>query len=342
MLLTLPRELRDHIIDEVLLNPEPKFIPVVHSVNDPKTPEKIRKLRQSPFPIPPFRSNLLAVCAQLRAETTERASKLDIPIVLDILSLEDDGLRFTWRSRPWGMPSEWGRIPQMVVQLRIQPLSLELACPSSLKFARECTKDETFDTRQHLEWVKAGLTETLATHTTKVIGLCVLSILQGDEHKPADADSLLHLKDGVWRDRPRITRLPNSIANLSIDFSPALDQVDRPIGVPPDGVLEEWYVPKFDFNEFLCFGHSYDEETLLAKDYLWPRHEGALSVEQYPVITHVGSISVCWGERPIAKMIAHDKSSLEVGGAVYERQDFFHNSPQDCMDVREVRKQLGW
>jgi hypothetical protein len=45
MLLTLPRELRDLIIDEVLLELEPKFIPVVHDFNDPETPERIRKLR---------------------------------------------------------------------------------------------------------------------------------------------------------------------------------------------------------------------------------------------------------------------------------------------------------
>jgi hypothetical protein len=100
MLLTLPRELRDLIIDEVLLERESKFVPVVHDFNDPETPERIRKLRRSAFPIPHFQCNLLAVCAQIRRETTERASKLDIPIVLDILSLEDNSLRFTWPSRP--------------------------------------------------------------------------------------------------------------------------------------------------------------------------------------------------------------------------------------------------
>jgi hypothetical protein len=78
MLLTLPRELRD-IIDEVLLERESKFIPLVHDFNDPETPERIRKLRRSAFYIPPSQCNLLAVCAQIRRETTERASQAGHP-----------------------------------------------------------------------------------------------------------------------------------------------------------------------------------------------------------------------------------------------------------------------
>lgn len=114
MLLVLPRELRNPIIDQVLLTPEPK--PVAQNAYDAEIAER------SPFPIPPLRCNLLAVCTQLRSETTERAPKLDIPFVLDILSLSNGSLQYTWLNRPRAAPSEWGRVPLMEVQLRIQPI----------------------------------------------------------------------------------------------------------------------------------------------------------------------------------------------------------------------------
>jgi hypothetical protein len=270
---------------------------------------------------------------QLRSETIERASKLDIPIVLDILSLEDNSLRFNWRSRPWGAPSEWGRLHLMEVQLHLQPFSLKLACPDDLELARQhATKKHR---RRYLKLLREETIERVATSAAEAIGMCVLSILQGDGHEPAGFYSPLRCQHGIWRDRPGVTKLPNSIAHLFIDFSPALDEVGKPIGIPQGAVLEEWYVPEFDFKQFLCFSDSYDEETLLLKDHLWPRQEGARYIDMYPVVTYVGFISVCWDRKPMSKNL-EGKAVFDVGGAIFEQGE------EDSVDMRKVRKQLGW
>jgi hypothetical protein len=260
--------------------------------------------------------------------------KLDIPIVLDILFLEDNSLRLTWRSRPWGAPSEWGRLPLMVVQLRLQPFSLELACSDGLEFARQDAAKK--HSRRYLELLTEEIIERVATSAAESIVMCVLSVLQSDGHEPAGFYSPLRCQYGIWRDRPGVTKLPNSIAHLFIDFSPALDEVGRQIGIPQGAVPEECYIPEFDFKQFLCFGDSYGEETLLLKDHLWPRHEGALYIEKYPVITHVGSISVCWDRKPMSKNL-EGKAVFDIGGAIFKQGE-----DEDSLNTRKVRKQLGW
>jgi hypothetical protein len=124
MLLSLPHELRDMIIDQVLLRPDP-----APQLAPSERPEIITSLDEarldiSPPPIPPFRCSLAEVCHQLRAETLSRIPKLQIPLVLDVLGLKNGYFRYTWLSRPWGPPSKWGRIPQLTIQIRTRPVDV--------------------------------------------------------------------------------------------------------------------------------------------------------------------------------------------------------------------------
>jgi hypothetical protein len=75
-LLTLPRELRDEIYEYVLLTPDPS----------PHPPTSPRALTTDfgPGRLPPFQPGLMGANKQVRAEVQERASKITIPLVLDV------------------------------------------------------------------------------------------------------------------------------------------------------------------------------------------------------------------------------------------------------------------
>jgi hypothetical protein len=113
MLLKLPGELRDMIIDHVLLTPLP--VPSHDFITySPRTYGTITP--SSRFPSTYSTQPLLHTNHQLRAETTLRASKLDIPLVLDICCWIDVSCRknsrcvLTWLNQRWGEPATWGRI----------------------------------------------------------------------------------------------------------------------------------------------------------------------------------------------------------------------------------------
>jgi hypothetical protein len=128
MLPKLPGELRDMIIDHVLLTPLP--VPSHDFITySPRTYGTITP--SSRFPSTYSTQPLLHTNHQLRAETTLRASKLDIPLVLDICCWIDVSCRknsrcvLTWLNQRWGEPATWGRIPRMDIRIRVLPIDLE-------------------------------------------------------------------------------------------------------------------------------------------------------------------------------------------------------------------------
>jgi hypothetical protein len=120
MLLSLPRELRDLIVEEVLLDPGMTML----------NPHPHTKLVTEfvyaghPLRITPFHNPLLCTNPQLRAETLQRAKALGnaIPTTLDILLLPSGEVQWTWVSRPPGPVSRWEKIEKMTVQMRVQPI----------------------------------------------------------------------------------------------------------------------------------------------------------------------------------------------------------------------------
>lgn len=121
MLLELPCELRDLIIDEVLLNSSTTISELSPYTRFMNPGDRVSS--------PPFHNALLHTSSQLRTEALQRASALGstIPTVLDILTLRNGNLKWTWQSRPLGPLSSWGKIETMTVQVRVKPVK----CKSS-------------------------------------------------------------------------------------------------------------------------------------------------------------------------------------------------------------------
>jgi hypothetical protein len=120
MLLSLPRELRDLIIEEVLLDPD-------LTISEPYPHTKLVTefvYAGHPLRITPLHNALLCTNPQLRAETLQRAQALGsaIPAALDILLLPSGKIRWKWVSRSPSPVSRWGKIEMMKVQVRVQPV----------------------------------------------------------------------------------------------------------------------------------------------------------------------------------------------------------------------------
>ncbi|KAJ4289211.1 hypothetical protein N0V90_011553 [Kalmusia sp. IMI 367209] len=111
-LLTLPRELRDDMIDYVVRSYR-RSPPIVRDEGDSNGAERIQfkdthwkdignliyfeKLASA---FQPTFGGLLLASKQLRAETLERASRINIPHVLDLLIVNDEKIWVTWLSMP--------------------------------------------------------------------------------------------------------------------------------------------------------------------------------------------------------------------------------------------------
>lgn len=111
-LLCLPRELRDTIIDLVVKS-ERREPPIAHDDRDSSGAERVQHedtywkdvgnliyFERSPAAFQPAYGGLLLTCQQLRAETLECASKVDVPYVLDLLLVNEDHIWVTWISMP--------------------------------------------------------------------------------------------------------------------------------------------------------------------------------------------------------------------------------------------------
>jgi hypothetical protein len=121
-LLDLPRELRDMILDNVLLAGAPAPCPPPCDENckkaccDRENPSDVPHI---PWPSIPLRKTNM----RLYHEVSERAAKLDIPLVFDILVLPSgtDFLR-TWLNVPF--KKDWRQVP-MMVNVRVQPVQTD-------------------------------------------------------------------------------------------------------------------------------------------------------------------------------------------------------------------------
>lgn len=113
-LLSLPRELRDTIIDYVVTSQRRDPPIALEGDTDSESAERVQfedtywkeignlvYFEKSPAAFQPSFGGLLLACQQLHAETLERASKFDVPYVLDILIVNEEKIWVTWLSMPW-------------------------------------------------------------------------------------------------------------------------------------------------------------------------------------------------------------------------------------------------
>jgi hypothetical protein len=109
-LLSLPRELRDMIVEHVLLTSTIKLVL-------PTFPDCLRHPTDPPFPLPS--SPLLSVCQQLRAETLSAIPRINVPLVLNLVVLDNGRVACTWQSVPW--KKVWRRI-NMQINIIVRPM----------------------------------------------------------------------------------------------------------------------------------------------------------------------------------------------------------------------------
>jgi hypothetical protein len=95
-LLALPREIRDMTIEDVLLSPQPVPTPASQQIGT----EEPKRWTMIDIPPIPLLSSLLHCNAQLRAEILQCGARLDTPLILDILVLENGYIKCTWAQRP--------------------------------------------------------------------------------------------------------------------------------------------------------------------------------------------------------------------------------------------------
>lgn len=110
-LLSLPREIRDEIIDYVIASQ--RSPPTTRHDDSSERNTRIQfedthwreignlmHFESSPTAFRPAFAGLLLACQQLRAETLERESKLDVPMVLDLIVVDEEQIWLTWLSIP--------------------------------------------------------------------------------------------------------------------------------------------------------------------------------------------------------------------------------------------------
>lgn len=127
-LLSLPREIRDCIIDYVIVSqrkpptgrdddPSERDLRIQFEDTYWKEIGNLIYFENSPTAFRPAFGGLLLACQQLRAETLEQASKVDVPMILDVLVVNEEKIWVTWLS----LPAHTGRmIEKLDIHYRYQ------------------------------------------------------------------------------------------------------------------------------------------------------------------------------------------------------------------------------
>lgn len=299
-LLALPRELRDIIIDDVLQFCHPVKIPEFREYLSIECQERWHTIDIPAIPRP---AGLLHACAQLQAETLQRATNLDMPLVLDILVLDNGFIECTWVSRPLRTSTEWQNI-DLKIQVRTQPVHEKLwqAC-----YPTEQTKSKEFDYEDRQDNITDIVMDHRPEHT--VIHLLVIAVTRVVTGV-LWAD-LPGMRAGVCGKRPdrKIELSPiNSIRHLDIEILPVLDKEDNALIAPyweecdHDLLNGDNPDPCWDPNKDLSYFWHMLIDGMVGwwADYALPGN--ILVVRNYdvdvlPLFTHVGEISVRCGER---------------------------------------------
>jgi hypothetical protein len=336
-LLTLPRELRDMIIDDVLRSLYPAPVPSSHHRVDSKRtrqPEAISIPRMLPF-----YSVLFYINAQLRAETMQRASKLDLPVVLDVLLVDDGHVKVSWRGRPWKDESCWDKI-RMVVQVRTQPVSVKLW---NAREVREMNRKDAEYTEYYGHYVWFVMTLNVAEAIVRAV-MSILSEETRDSAEKADMRS-----DGSHDDDPRRkNRPPNSIADLQITILPAVDREGIEVQRPVDANPSMWYMPRLGVNGFARGVIDHLEHCWIDSGRLW-RYGELVRGPHFLLLTHVGDVQVRFNDRQEDRVHSFwDEHKVLKDGI---REDLWddlgdkYGSRYDLSGLRTIKRQraqLGW
>jgi hypothetical protein len=226
-LLSLPRELRDVIIDYVLVTPKPsssiRLLPREPNDASPSLPIAYDR-EKTCIPMQPFRNPLLRTNAQLRAECQQRASSIKIPLVLEITLLQNGVLAHAWITRPWGEVANWAHIPEMKVRTRLQPVDVHLSLqPVDLHLS---TKDKEKYT-EYLDWWITELRSDIPQYTLWITSKALRTVLGGVAPGSKGADMSGSIPTS------------NKIARLTFELSATVDNTGKEICVPHDANADD-------------------------------------------------------------------------------------------------------
>ena len=305
-LLALPREVRDIIIDNVLLSSLPA------PLSPHATPSGQLTKRWNTTEIPPMMplSALVHTNAQLHDETLQRVAKLGPPLILDILVLKTGYLKCTWISRPCKKPDQWQNI-DMEVQVRTQPISTKL-----WETYRPTHDADNFDFASRTDnmcayrWGKRPRAQVLAHLIVFAVSKAVLGVLW------ADAAGMRTCPDNQNKATKREPKLNpvNSINKLTIEVAPARDEQGAMVESPHWGSDHQRYElcytrenlheagfedpdPHYDPNQDL---QDLSAKLLRSIESTWIKSHVShsdIAVQSYeedhqPLLTHIGTLTV--------------------------------------------------
>jgi hypothetical protein len=323
MLLSLPREIRDMIIDNVLLTPY-QASPVPSEIPSYITPFEVFAKSKNP-PTTPFAVGLLEICDQLRAETSDHLSEFDLPLVLDVIGLENGSFQCTWLRGPFSSLLKSGRISLSKIQVRLQPVDVRFRPAGVSGFSRCHYMDSV---------------STISRNLMVTIRQSIISIIRGGARPSADPGfALIVPHHPNWCQGTR--ELPNTVAHVQIEITAALSEADEAMSTSSE--LEQNYREiscqvlsnrilerlrdRYDF--FLGRG-SYDPTCLL----MCPLHG------RPPILTHVGTLSAHWDD--VASDGSKRQNSLRFEGHDADINGISVLTSEFKRDIKKTRREIGW
>lgn len=357
-LLALPRELRDMIIDDVLLSPILGPTPASLKMSPDEHPKRWNTTEIPP--IPPL-NGLVHANAQLRAETHQRAAKLDTPLILDILVLENGYIKCTWIGRPCKEPNKWQKI-DMKVQVRTQPISMKLweACHPTQETYHANNFDYANRTDNMCDFARRwGRVQgrNLGYLVTFAVSKAVIGVLWADLPGMNSCVS----SQGRTPDRDGTLGPINSINHIAVEIVPAQDEAGRVLESPYWGSnyqRDELCYTRRDLR-FLGYDNPdphYDpnedpedlQEWLLdCIETVWsasPADASIIAVQNYeadhqPLLTHIGAfiINIYTSGR---EGRSEKSTELSFSGIVRGNPGFWEHDLDNKIGL--FRKAMGW
>jgi hypothetical protein len=263
MLLNFPRELRDMIIEKVLLTSQPTPQPQALG-----NPDRFETFSPS-VPLPPIECPLLLTSKQLRAETRDCLTRINVP--LELILVQANGMFFyTWLNRPWNHEALSRRISTMKIRIRVQPVALadRRSGGTFLSFflGHVATRAET----------------RLSKYALSVARSAVCTVLFPQARRPR---ATLDVGGWISDDNGAPFKPMNSIGRLQIEVSAAKDDLGVVRGRPRSADPRDPRTPSLD--DFVNELVRCSEDELLFENWLRTGAEGfPPDIENYAVLTH--------------------------------------------------------
>lgn len=331
-LLGLPRELRDLIVDDVLLSEThaPKGTQTngkssKHLKGSGHCRDTVKGFQRMQHTIP-----LLYTCRQMHAETSQRVAALDIPIVLDMVMTEHGSVQCTWLKAP--LKRKWEKV-RMQVNVRVQAVNVgrfrtarstggqrwgvlvPLPCTMQTVWARD-------------NWAQARVASEVQDAASYLLRKMLVGVL--------DAPVPLSSQNGSGQARGLGPGFLRTIAELHINVDAVpLD----PSGVPYAGP-EAWYRPEKDMDSFvqelgehICKYFFYDNPPGNKVKSMYRQKKWLYEVGD--ILAHVGKMEIRTGGAVVRRIELEEL--LREGSKLLTWHEAEVKGP-----ARERRRQLQW